>query len=101
MAPQSLTAHVDQDLEDLIPGFLANRRHDIQKIMEALTAQDFEKIRILGHSMKGTGGGYGFNGISDIGFAIEDAAVNSNISKVETEIQHLSSYLDQVHIIYV
>jgi hypothetical protein len=42
--------------------------------LQALEKQDFETIRILGHTMKGTGGGYGFDTISEMGRALEEAA---------------------------
>lgn len=44
---------VDPDLADLIPGFLENRRRDMGRIWEALARNDYETIRILGHSMEG------------------------------------------------
>ena len=55
-----IIAHLDPDLRDLIPGHLENRQKDVTTIKNALKAADFGKIRVLGHSMKGSGGGYGF-----------------------------------------
>ena len=59
--------HADIDLEDLIPGFLENRRKDIVEIGSLLASDDYETIQRLGHSMKGAGGGYGFDEITYIG----------------------------------
>jgi hypothetical protein len=66
-------------LASLIPRFLENRHHDVTSLLEAVNWDDFETARILGHSMKkGSGGGYGFDGITAIGSEIERAAKHSD-----------------------
>ncbi len=85
---------VERDLESLIPGFLQRRRDDVDKLRSALEAQDFDAIRIIGHSMKGTGGGYGFDGLSGIGAAIETGAKSANMQIVGEEVTNLEHYLD-------
>src|SRR5690349_7799020 len=85
---------VDPDLEDLIPGFFEYRRKDIDSINKALQGDDFETIRILGHGMKGAGGGYGFDRITDIGRAIETAAKSGDRATIERFVAELASYLD-------
>ena len=52
---------VDDDLQDLIPDYLEGRRKDIAAIRSALERDDLESIRSIGHKMKGSGGGYGFD----------------------------------------
>ncbi len=64
---EKIVVQVDADLEDLIPGYLQNRRQEVDSILQALENQDFEAIRVLGHTMKGTGGGYGFDAITEMG----------------------------------
>lgn len=93
--------HADIDLEDLIPGFLENRRKDILEIKNLLTAGDYETIQRLGHSMKGSGGGYGFDKITDIGMHIEQAAKAKNTPEIWTQLETLSGYLDRVEVVYV
>jgi DNA-binding NarL/FixJ family response regulator len=56
---------IDRDLEDLIPGYLEKRLADVTSIREAAGKNDFEMIRVLGHTMKGSGGGYGFDRITE------------------------------------
>ena len=89
---------VDSDLEELIPGFLENRRNDIQLIKDYLELNDFENISGLGHTMKGVGGGYGFDEISEIGWEIEQAAKNHNQEAIEKQVERLQYYLDHVQI---
>ena len=95
-----IIVYVDSDIEDIVPGFLENRSKDIISITEALLNNDYEAIRITGHSMKGAGGGYGFNCISDIGSSIEMEAMNCNAEKIREEVKKLSLYLERVEVIY-
>ena len=90
---------VDPDLADLIPGFLENRRKDITAMQEALARDDFETVRVLGHSMKGAGGGYGFDAITDIGAALEEAAKDNHHEKALRGVSDLAAYLDRVEVV--
>ena len=95
-----ILVRVDPDLADLIPGFLDNRRKDISAMQEALTHSDFDTVRLLGHSMKGAGGGYGFDTITEIGAALEEAAKDNNPGKVLRGLSDLAAYLDRVEVVH-
>lgn len=92
--------HADPEIADLIPKFLDNRQKDINLIESALEKNDFEAIRILGHSMKGAGGGYGFNGVTEIGKNLEEAAKEEDTNKIRNGIHDLAEYLRKVEVIY-
>ena len=98
--PGKIVVHVDPDLSDLIPGYLANREMDIAAIHDALGKNDFDTIRNIGHGMKGSGGGYGFEDISDIGMLIEKSAKDGQVETILIQIKRLKDYLDQVDILY-
>ncbi|MDY6856080.1 MAG: Hpt domain-containing protein [Thermodesulfobacteriota bacterium] len=97
---EDIIAYVDADLEDLVPGFLENRQEDIRTIREALKNNDYETIRILSHSMKGSGGGYGFDQVTNIGEALEQAAKDRNDEEIRKRVDELSNYLEHVQIVY-
>jgi len=97
---EKIIVHVDPDIADLIPGFLENRHKDIKTMGEALTQGDFEAIRSLGHSMKGAGGSYGFDAITDIGKALEQAAIAKDSGVIKESLQELAAYLDRVEVVY-
>jgi HPt (histidine-containing phosphotransfer) domain-containing protein len=97
---EKIIVHVDPEIADLIPGFLENRRKDIKAMAEALKQGDFETIRVLGHSMKGAGGSYGFDGVTDIGKALEDAAKSTNAEEIRRSVGELAAYLARVEVIY-
>jgi PAS domain S-box-containing protein len=87
-------------LADLIPEFLENRRNDVTAIEDALDKGDFEIIERLGHGMRGAGGSWGFQGITDIGAALEEAAKYSDAGTSLKWVGELSSYLDRLVVVY-
>lgn len=54
--------------------YVANRLKDITDIRFKLTQDDFGGIENLAHKMKGSGGLYGFDDLTKIGAAMEEAA---------------------------
>ncbi|RMG04743.1 MAG: Hpt domain-containing protein [Nitrospirae bacterium] len=97
---EKIVVVIDEDLEDIVPGFLENRKADIEEIGRLLEKSDFESIRILGHSMKGSGGGYGFDRITEIGAAIEEAAKRSDAEEIKRQTAELQDYLERVEVRY-
>lgn len=91
-----IVVEIDPDLADLIPGFLENRGRDVLTLQKALMEKDWETIRVLGHRMKGAGGGYGFHGISDLGACLEQAAKLQDSAQIKELIGQLVDYLDRV-----
>jgi HPt (histidine-containing phosphotransfer) domain-containing protein len=92
---------VDADLEVLIPGFLCNKQKDIEAIREALSRGDFEAIRIVGHSMKGSGSGYGFPYITELGYSIESHSLNQAAHEIRELTDQLERYLNNIEIEYI
>ena len=101
MSEEKITVEVDEDLEDLIPGFLENRKADISKLRQAAETADFENLRSIGHSLKGVGGGYGFETMSELGAQIETAAKSQQLDEIKDCIDQLDKYLQHVEIKYV
>lgn len=97
---EKIIVRVDPDLEDLIPGFVENRHKDIQSVAEALAQHDFAAIAKIGHTMKGVGGGYGFDAITEIGRLIEQAAKDKNPQKIKASLNELSDYLERIDIVF-
>ena len=95
-----IVAHVDSDLKELIPGFIENRWQDTHVIVACVELKDYETIRGLGHDMKGSGGGYGFDTITDIGRSLEQAAKDENPTEILKLAKGLITYLEVVEIVY-
>ncbi len=99
-SPEPITVHIGADLQDIVPTFLANRRNDLHTIRTALAEKDFDAIGILGHRMKGDGGGYGFQAISEIGGAMEMAAGRRDQPAIERYTAQLEDFLIRVTVMY-
>ena len=97
-APAAERVHVavTPTVAPLVPGFLANRKKDAQAARSSLRRRDFHAIWVLGHTMKGLGSSYGFDGISDIGLEIEHAAQAHDEGGLGRAIDALDRYLSQV-----
>jgi HPt (histidine-containing phosphotransfer) domain-containing protein len=98
---EKIVIHVGRDLQDIIPAFLDQRSRDISSIRAALERRDFDSIRIRGHSMKGSGGGYGFETISEIGAALEKAASAANVAGIQSRLDELKSHLARVQVVFI
>ena len=95
-----IVVRVDSELVEFIPEYLESRRNDIRSVLAALAVGDFETIRILGHTMKGSGGGYGFEGISEIGGCLEETAKARNAEGIRRCVDQLIAYLERVEVVY-
>jgi len=91
---------IDSDLEDLIPGFIEKRHGDIRAILAAAAAKDYEAIRNIGHNLKGIGGGYGFDRVTKLGAAIEQAGKQREGDKACELAQVMETYFKNVEIHY-
>lgn len=95
-----VTVYIDPDLEEIVPRFLDNRRTDAAALVTAIQRNDMKTVRLLGHRMKGDGGGYGFHEISRIGEALEQAALREDRQVMTQETTALANFLSQVEVVY-
>lgn len=100
MSNDKIVVTVDADLEDLIPGFLENRSKELNSLREALESGNYQTIQSMGHSMKGVGGGYGFEGISEIGKDLEDAAKAQDLDAISALIEKYGDYMERIEVTY-
>lgn len=100
MADKPVVERIDPDLEVLMDRFFVNSKDDVQAMLSALETGDFATLTRLGHTAKGTGYGYGFRGMGDLGLAIENAAKGSDAELCRAEISRLAEYLNTVQVEY-
>lgn len=99
-APGTEVVHVDASFEPLMANFLTNRRAEVLRLQDALAARDFDAIRKITHGMKGVGGSYGFDRVTEIAATIEQAARAEDAWTIEQELPVLRIYLACVEVIY-
>jgi PAS domain S-box-containing protein len=81
---------------DRIPAYLKNCRDNVVVMLDALDRVDFETVSSLGHQMRGSGGAFGFQAITDIGAALQEAGEGADDGGSRKWVKELSNYLDRV-----
>jgi HPt (histidine-containing phosphotransfer) domain-containing protein len=99
--PDVITVEVNSEVRSIVPEFLENRKKDCLLINGLLEGNSFGEIRSLGHRMKGAGGSFGFDDISEIGEVIEKAALAADIETIGSAVLQLSDYLERVVVVYI
>jgi HPt (histidine-containing phosphotransfer) domain-containing protein len=99
-AMPKIVVRIDPDLSDLIPGFLARKRQDVDAIRVAAAAGNHTALSDLGHKIKGEGGSYGLDRISEIGANLELAAKAQDAVEAQRQAEALTEFLDAVEILY-
>ena len=89
---------VDEEIIDLLPTYIAHRWKDIEIAGKALQDQDFEALRCMGHSMKGSGGGYGLAEVARIGREIEASAKEGDSAGIAQCLEKLRDFLERVQV---
>ena len=82
-------------VEELAPEYLAARRSEVPEMLRLLAASDFNRLRILSHSLKGS---FGFPELTRFGAALEQHASRSDPEAFEAELVRLKAYLDQLNL---
>jgi HPt (histidine-containing phosphotransfer) domain-containing protein len=93
-----VVVEVERDLEDLVPVFLRAREDDLRKLLTALEGTDFATMRLVGHSMKGAAGAYGFAELARLGNAIEVAALAGDAGVVRAQAERMRDHLARLEI---
>jgi len=93
-ASKDRAARAAKRLAEQTPAYLENCRRDMIVMLAALDRADFDAVIILGHNLRGSGGGFGLQAITDFGSGIEQSAGEADDSGVRRWLDELSSYLD-------
>ncbi len=95
-ARRKITRSADQKIADRAPAFLEHCRQNLIAMGHALNRADFEAVLVIGHNMRGSGGAFGFQPITDIEAALEQAAVRGDAIDMRTQLEALSRYLGSI-----
>ncbi len=95
----TILVRANHKFADRIPAYRQNCRQNVIAMLDALDRVDFETVKYLGHQMRGSGSAFGFQGITDIGAALQQAAESADTEASRKWVGELSNYLDRVEII--
>jgi CheY-like chemotaxis protein len=98
--PARPRAEVPSELRRIVPAFLEAQDRHLGEIENAIQSCDFDRIRTVGHDMKGTGSGYGFVEITEIGKILEAAGRSQDVASIRSQLVSLAKYLSEVDVVY-
>jgi CheY-like chemotaxis protein len=93
-APEAIA--VDDDVRDMIPGFLASRREMAAGLADAAARGDREELRRSAHKLAGSFALYGFHWASDCSRALERDAFSDDLPRLAERIAKLREHLETI-----
>ena len=66
---------------------------ELKSIKENINSITFDSLRTFGHNIKGSGGMYGFDKVTNIGLQIENAAKENDLDSIKLSLSDLGDFL--------
>ena len=83
----------DDEWAEMQEMYINHTSKELKNIKENLDSAAFDSLRTFGHNIKGSGGMYGFNEITNMGAKIESAAINENLEDIQSHLDALGVFL--------
>jgi CheY-like chemotaxis protein len=83
------------EIAALVPQYLASKWRQMEEAQVRLLEHDLEPVRRFGHNLRGTGRGYGFPPLENIGKELESAATACEEARISEQLERLRQFLDQ------
>lgn len=96
-----IPVEVPAELEPLLPGFLASRQRELVELDQALLGADFSRVKFIGHNMKGVGGGYGFDQVTELGERFERTASAEDLTATSECLADYRDFLACMRVVLI
>ena len=73
--------------------YINHTSKELVSILEDLETKSFDSLKTFGHNIKGSGGMYGFNEVTEIGAVIEAAAKDEDMASIKSNLKDLDLFL--------
>jgi|TARA_B100000073_G_C23686935_1_gene554831 HPt (histidine-containing phosphotransfer) domain-containing protein len=83
----------DEEWAEMQEMYINHTSKELEKIKTQLNLDSIDSIRTFGHNIKGSGGMYGFNEVTDLGLQIETAAKEENLESIKSNLEVLEDFL--------
>ena len=80
--------------------YINHTSKELVSIMDNLETNSFDSLRTFGHNIKGSGGMYGFNEVTEIGAVIEAAAKDEDMVIIKSNLKNLDLFLKSKPVSY-
>ena len=98
-ADRAIVLHVAGKYSHITADYIEHRRGDVRHLLAALEKGNYERIRTLGHNMKGTAVAFGLREISHISRCREQAAADRRPEEVRRLAAELRDYVGCVEVV--
>ena len=83
----------DEEWAEMQEMYVTHTSKELEKIKTQLNLDSIDSIRTFGHNIKGSGGMYGFNEVTELGLLIETAAKEGNLDSIKSNLEVLEEFL--------
>ena len=86
----------DEEWAEMQEMYINHTSKELEKIKTQLNLDSIDSIRTFGHNIKGSGGMYGFNEVTELGLLIETAAKEGNLDSIKSNLEVLEDFLQSM-----
>ena len=83
----------DDEWAEMQEMYINHTFKELKSIRENINSIKFDSLRTFGHNIKGSGGMYGFNEITEMGATIESAAKEEDMDQIKSKLDSLEIFL--------
>lgn len=83
----------DEEWAEMQEMYISHTSKELAKIQEDLDNMAIDSLRTFGHNIKGSGGMYGFDEVTNLGTEIEASAKAEDRGKIKLLLMKLSNFL--------
>jgi len=91
---------IDSDLKEIIPGFLENRKKDINQLDDLIQNEQWKQIESIAHKLAGNAGSYGFDELGEIGSQLESACQNRDVELIKQYCGAYNEFMNNLKVEY-
>ena len=86
----------DPDFADLVVEFVDGLSERLAEMQQTLDEGDYEALRRMAHQLKGSAGGYGYPGLTDLASVLEDRAARSAGQDCKASVEAVTEMVGRV-----
>lgn len=86
----------DPSYADLVEEFVAELDHRVHSMRQSLADGQFDRLKSLAHQLKGSGGGHGYQILTELAATLEEQARNQELQACQTSLEELTSIVSRV-----
>jgi HPt (histidine-containing phosphotransfer) domain-containing protein len=95
---EKIIIHPDEEVLHLLPRFLENLRKELAAVVQAVERQDWDRVRGIGHILKGSGSSFGCDEVTRLGALLEEAGRACRTDLALSLEQELTDYVSRVEV---